>query len=407
MTRHIPAILAILLLSSAPAGGLALSDLLIAGSAEGETSRQAELYEEGTEALDDGAWDRAAKTFTEAARVPGDRTDGALYWKAYSLGKLGRRAEAIPALEELRKAFPKSRWSNDARALELELRGGKGVRPETEGDEELKLIALNSLMNSDADRAIPMLEKFLHGHQSPRLKERALFVLAQHGSPRARQIVSEIARGRSNPDLQEKALHYLGLFGGPESRQLLSEIYASSTSVEVRKKILHGFMVAGERGRLLTAARSEKSPELRAEAIHQLGIMGARAELWQMYGSEASSQVKEAIVHSLFLAGDSDRLLELARGEKDPELRREAIRKLGLLGGEQTGAKLIEMYRSARDGGDKEAVIHALFVQGNARALIDIARSEKDRQLREEVVQKLSVMQDKEATEYLLEILNR
>ena len=40
---------------------------------------------------------------------------------------------------------------------------------------EVKLLAINALMQSDEDRAIPMLEKILNGNSSPKLKERALF----------------------------------------------------------------------------------------------------------------------------------------------------------------------------------------------------------------------------------------
>ncbi len=372
-----------------------------------EAQRQEELYEEGADALDEGQWDRAETLFAEAARQPGERADGALYWQAYAQSKLGRRAEALATLAALKKRFPQSRWSNDASALELELKGGRNLQPESVEDEELKLIALNSLLNSDAERAIPMLEKFLQGNQSPKLKDRALFVLAQHGSPRAREIVADIARGKSNPGLQEKAIQYLGLFGGAKSRDTLAEIYATSTSVPVKEKILHSYMLSGDRERVLAAAKTEKNPELRGAAVHQLGIMGARSELWQLYQTETSREVKEEILQAMFISGDADRLLELARTEKDPELRAEAIQKAGLTDKPGIGEALVGVYRSDKDREIKEAVLQALFVQGNARALIEIAKTEKDRELRQEAVQKLSLMSDKEATEYLLEILNR
>ena len=59
-----------------------------------------------------------------------------------------------------------------------------------------------------------MIDKILRGTGSPRLKERALFVLAQNGTPQARQIVMDIAKGGGNPDLQAKAVTYLGALGG-------------------------------------------------------------------------------------------------------------------------------------------------------------------------------------------------
>jgi HEAT repeat protein len=400
-------IAAVLLGGAAP--GLPLAAVFETGwESPPADTREDKLYDQGTKALDDGDWDRAASAFTEVAKGNGARADAALYWVAYALNKQGRKADALAVLGGFSGKFPKSSWQKDVRALELEIRqsGGARAHPEAENDEELKLMALNSLVNTDPERAVPLLEKFLKGGSSRELKERALFVLAQSNSPRARQILAQAARGTSDPELQEKALHYLGIFGGRGNRQLLAEIYASpSSSVEVKEKILHSFMVAGEGDKILAAAKSEKDPRLRSAAVRQLGVMGARAELWQLYQSESSAEVKRAILRGLFIAGDADHLLELARGETNPELRRESIRKLGVMGKEKTGAALVTIYRSEKDPELRRAAIEGLFVQDNAHALIEIARAEKDAELKREAVKKLSVMRDKEATDYLIELL--
>src|SRR6266540_5434089 len=214
-----------------------------------DDSKDEGLYQRGSKSLDERRWDQAIEAFNEVVRQGGSRRDGALYWKAYAQNKLGQRAEALETLQELSKSFPNSRWSSDAKALEVEVRqaGGQQVPPEGAADEDLKLIALNSLVNTDSERAVPMLEKFLQGNQSPKLKEKALFVLSQSGSPRAREVLAKIARGESNPDLQMKALRNLAIFGGRESRQVMADIYASSSDMAVKRAILQSFMVAGER----------------------------------------------------------------------------------------------------------------------------------------------------------------
>jgi HEAT repeat protein len=404
----VPAALALFLAAALPAWPA--PDAGISSFEDGEEGeKQQEAYEKGTEALDDGKWEKAERAFAAAATLPGSRTDGALYWKAYAENKLGRRPEATATLEDLKRRFPNSRWARDARSLEAEVRqaSGRPGNPESESDEELKLIAINGLSNSDPEKAVPLLEKFLAGTASPKLKERALFVLAQSGSPRASEVVGSIARGQSNPDLQEKAIKYLGVFGGEKSRQVMAEIYAQSADEAVKEQILHSFMVSGDRERVLQAARTEKSPRLRAAAVHQLGVMGARSELWQLYQAEASREVKEAVLHSLFIAGDAERLLEVARTEKDLELRTEAIRRCGLLGKERTGAALVAIYKGEKDPTLKEAVVHGLFVQNNGAALVELAKGETNRELKADIVQKLSHMRSKEATDYLMEILNK
>jgi hypothetical protein len=55
----------------------------------------------------------------------------------------------------------------------------------------------------------------------------------------------------------------------------------------------------------------------------------------------------------------------------------------------------------------KEAVIRGLFLQNNAKALIDIAKKETNKELKKEALQKLSLMNDDEALAYMLQILNQ
>jgi len=374
-----------------------------------QDSRAEDAYQKGTKALDERRYDKAIEAFSEVARLKGSRTDGALYWKAFAQNKQGQRTEALATIDALRKEFPGSRWLNEAKVLELEIRqaSGQAVAPESEADEDLKLMAINSLQNSDPERALPMLEKLLKGNQSPKLKERALFVLAQSGSSQAREVLAQIARGNASPDLQMKALNYLGLFGGKASRQVLADIYASSTDNNVKRQILRSFMVGGDKDRLLAAAKEEKVPELRREAIRQLGVLGARDALAELYQSETTTETKETILHALMVGGGADRLIELARNEKDPKLRTAAIHMLGVMGSQKTADALMSMYESGKDPAVRKAVIQGLFVQGNAKALVALARKEADPAMKKEIVSKLSVMGSKEATDYLMEILNK
>jgi len=372
-------------------------------------SREDDLYEKGTGALDERAWDEASAAFRSVADMKGRRADAGLYWLAYARSRQGRGADALAVLDELRRAYPQSRWIKEAKALELEIRqkSGQATNPENVADEDLKLMALDGLLNTDPEQAIPLLEKFLKNSPSEKLQDRALFVLCQSDSPRAREIVRLIARGESNKELQARAIQNLGIFGGPESRQELQQIYASSAAPEARKAVLQAFMVSGEKDRLLEAARTEKDPEVRTHAIHMLGAMGAQGELWAMYQAETSREAKSALLQALGVAGATERLLEAARTEKDVEVRLDAIRALGPFAGPDNAGAIVEIYKGGSDPRVREAALQALFVQGNAKALIEIARTEKDPELRKRAVAQLSLMGSKEATAFLLEILEK
>jgi HEAT repeat protein len=371
--------------------------------------RERELYESGIEALDDDRYDRALERFNRVIEMNGSNVDGAKYWKAYAQNRLGQRAESLATIAELIKSHPNSRYVTQAKTLEADVRRstGQSASPETQADEDLKLMAINALQHQDPERAVPMIEKLLAGNNSPKVKARALFVLAQFNSPAARQVLAKVARGESHPDLQRRAIQYLGIHGGRESRQLLEDIYKSTSDVDVKRRILQAFMVSGERARLLQVAQGETVPELRGEAVQQLGVMGAHDELWQLYTKESSRDVKKQILQAMFVGGNSERLIQLAKSESDPELRRVAVRNLGLMGSRRTGDALVEIYNTDKDPAIRKAVLEGLFIQNNAESLVAIARKENDMTMKRQIVSKLSLMRSKVAMDYLMEIIEK
>ena len=102
------------------------------------------------------------------------------------------------------------------------------MNPAAIQDEDLKLYALQALSQQDPAQAVPLLERTIRGaNSSPKLRERALFVLAQMSDPRARKLLADAAKDDAHPEVQSKAIQYLGVHGGNENRALLAEVYQS------------------------------------------------------------------------------------------------------------------------------------------------------------------------------------
>jgi HEAT repeat protein len=376
---------------------------------EARVEQEQDRYEAGTDALDDHEWRRAISLFREVAQMHGPHVDAAIYWTAYAQAKSGDRTDALATLVELQKGFPKSKYVEDAKALEVEIRqnAGEHVAPERESDDDIKLMAINGLLGSDPDRAIPILESILRSNtQSSKMKDRALFVLSQNNSARGAEILSRIARDGSNRELQSRALKYLGIMGSENSRKVLADVYTSSNDIEIKRSVLKSFMISGDRARLFSLAKGEQNADLRRDAVRQLGVMGARNELADLYANETSVEVKKSIIQAMFIGGSADKLGELARGEKNPELRVAAIKSLGLVGGERSSAILRSLYESDPNMDVRHAVISALFLHGDAKTLVALGRAEKNAELRKAIVSKLSIMQSKDAADFLLDILN-
>jgi hypothetical protein len=383
--------------------GIGWADQSVTVNVERENS----YYEMGRSALDRRNWQDAINRFDQAAQLKGRRVDAALYWKAYAQGKNGQRTEALATVDMLVKGYPQSRYLNDAKALEIELKRGQ-VSPESQDDEDLKLLAIQGLQHSDPEQAIPLLEKLLASSNGPRIKERALYVLALSNSARAQEILLGIAKGGGNPDLQRKAIDYLATHSRNEGRAKLEEVYRTNTDQEIRLRVLRAYMSAGDRTRLLAVAQSEQSEDLRMAAIRYLGNSGAITELGQLYDKESSKAIRMQIVQSLASAGAIERLQQIARNETDTEIRMRAIRSFASVGRERSGTILQDMYAKETTPEAKRAIINALHAQGNAEGLVAVARRENDPKMKEEIVRRLSTMtKSKVALDYLMEILNK
>ena len=379
-----------------------------ADASPSQIEAQAEaIYRQAQQAIDQGRFERAIEQLDRLVSMTGNpRIDAALYWKSYTLNKQGQRAEALNTLADLQKRFADSRWLKDAKALEVEVRqaSGQAVSPDTQNDEEIKLLALRGLMQNDPDRVVPMIEKLLAGNSSPKLQENALFVLSQSRSTRAREIITNVAR-TGNPDLQIRAIRYLGAMGGPENRLLLDEIYRGTTDTAIKRQILRGLNNSTDRARLLALAKTETSPELRGLAVQQLGAIRADAELWDLYQSESSADIKRRILQGMAASGNTDRLVEVARTEKDPQLRLSAIRGLGATAGAKTGDVLRSLYSSDTSTDVRREILNSLMAHQNGAILVELARAEKDPAMKREIVRKLTSMNSKEASDYLFELL--
>jgi hypothetical protein len=316
------------------------------------------LFDQAREAIENSQFDRAIRDLDRlladklaTVDVKLGKMDAAMYWKAYSEAKLDKSREALETVKELTKQYAASPWVKDAKALAVEIQAANGqpVSAELQSDEELKLLALRGVMQADPDRGVPIIEKMLAGGASPRVRDRALFVLSQNRSTRARDVMLNTAKNNANPDLQRTAIRYLGMMGGADDREVLNGIYRSATDASVKRTILQSYFMSGNVDRMVDIAKTEKDGDLRRAAIHNLGVMRST--------------------------------------------------------GSNAGDALVSIYKADNSSDIKRAVVNSLFIQRNAKSLVDLARSEKDSSMKREIVQKLSVMKAPEATDYMLELL--
>jgi hypothetical protein len=204
------------------------------------------------------------------------RVDAAHYWKAYSEAKVRGTQEALKTIETMQQKFPTSRWMKDAMVLDLELRHltGQTIAPEAQADEDLKLLALRGIMQSDPERALPMVEKILAGTNPPKVKRNALFVLTQSRSPKAREIILATARNGADRDLQRSAIHHLGMMRADDE---LVRLYTPDAAPEIKRAVAQGLFMSHNAPRLVELARAEKDPAMKRSLVQKLSMMKSPA----------------------------------------------------------------------------------------------------------------------------------
>jgi hypothetical protein len=269
-------------------------------------------YTAGTHAMDEHRWPDAVSAFDKVISEKGKRVDAALYWKAYSLNKLGKTPLAIATCDQLRAQFADSTWNKDCSVisvdvgvkaqtmqdqgqamrdqmklshihpmvkidpLDFDMDGGSG-RVARGSDEDLKMLALNSLMYRDPVSALPLLRGILSGNQSLSIKKHALFILAQNKSPEAESILHDAALGKLDSQLQGQAIQAMAVFQGKRANDTLAEVYHKTTDPKIKKSIISAMFITKDAPHMVEMARNEKDLELKRTIVSQLALMNDKA----------------------------------------------------------------------------------------------------------------------------------
>ncbi|MBB5055989.1 hypothetical protein HDF16_000658 [Granulicella aggregans] len=238
-------------------------------------------YGDGTKAMNEQRWQDAVSSFDKVIQSKDRKSDAALYWKAYSLKKLGNAQAAASTCDELRARFTASSWNRDCSALTVDARvsippvemerheHSTGRTP----DEDLKILAMNSLLNQNPEKAVPILRGMLGSNQPPSLRKHALFVLAQSKSPEAEAILHDAELGKMGPDVQHDAIQAAGVFLGKKNNGTLVEVYKSTGDAKIKRSVVSALSVSQDASRMVDLARSEKDIEMKRSIVSQLAIM--------------------------------------------------------------------------------------------------------------------------------------
>lgn len=303
-----PSFLAAVLACFAPfahAAGTLASDVFVEARPEpNPPANDTGPYADGIRALNQQRWPEAVTAFSRVAAAHGKNADAALYWKAYSLNKLNQPTLVTATCSQLHATYSTSSWNRDCSALSLQLQLSpndlpssaeiqklvaetKNIRlsmpdlhidtPHPDPDADLKILALNSLMNRDPAQALPILRHLLTSNQSNDVKQHALFILAQNNAPEAQQLLHDIVLGHTDPALQREAIQMMGVTKGKRANKTLEQLYRSTSDPQIKEAVLNAFFISGDALRMVELARQEKDLDRKRDIVSKLALMQDKA----------------------------------------------------------------------------------------------------------------------------------
>ena len=79
-------------------------------------------------------------------------------------------------------------------------------------------------------------------------------------------------------------------------------------------------------------------------------------------------------------------LVDIATNSKDPSLQEIAVQSLAIYHPKDSAATLVQIYKTTSDAKVKRSVINGLFIARDATRLVDLARNEKDLNMKRDIV---------------------
>jgi HEAT repeat protein len=407
-----------------------------------------QAYRAARERLNQGEYRRAAEMFAEVYRryPTSSYAAQALYYQAFALYRNGRERDlraAGDALRELQSRYADEEVAQrDAEELMARVEGELAQRGDAEAGEEvarrvrgigaggqeeacedeIRIAALNALLQMDSERALPILERVLADRGddacSVEMRRKAVFLLSQHVDEESIDILLDIVQNDPDAEVRHQAVFWLSQVPGERTVDALENILQTSDDPELQNKAIFSLsQVQGDRaGQILRdyAMREGADPELRAQAIFWLGQSHAAENadfLREIYESTDEYEIKEKIIFSLAQLGDEESaswLLGVAADVNEPmEMRKKALFWAGqshVLSIEEMG----ELYGQMPEREMKEQIIFALSQRHDDAAvdwMLEIARTEEDVELRKKAIFWLSQSDDPRVAEFLLQLI--
>ncbi|HEX9705905.1 MAG TPA: HEAT repeat domain-containing protein [Gemmatimonadales bacterium] len=426
------------------------------------------LYRAGRRALNRNDYRTAVGLFHQVHEQHPRSTyaPAALYYEAYALYRIGGDEELRTARDRLRahaERFPRAATQRDAAVLLRRVQGALAQRGDAEAaedveeavravappqdvqppqraqpprgtpprrrsecndddDDDLRLAALNAMLQMDADRALPILKTVLEKRDegSTCLRRKAIFLVSQKRAAETEDILLDAARRDPDSEVRLQAVFWLSQVGTEKSAIALDSILQNSTDPELQEKAI--FALSQHRSARAAQAlrgyaeRRDVPQHIREQAIFWLSQHHSAdnaAFLKALFPKLENDELKEKVLFAMSqMRGDeNDRwLLDVALDRsQNMEIRKKALfwagqsRRVPI-------ADLVALYNGTDDREMREQLVFVYSQRREPQAvdkLLEIAKTDTDRELRKKALFWLGQSRDPRVAQLLLEIINQ
>ena len=408
------------------------------------------LYRKAREALNNSEYRKAADLFAQiVTRYPKSTyAADALYWRAFSLYSIGRETDlrdALSALDTQRARFPDAATRGESNTLAVRIRGAlaKGgdasaaaavssvaTRPsacpkgsDREDDGDMRMAAMNALLQMDSEQALPILKEVVQRRDacSVALRRKAMFLLSQKSTPQAEELLIDAVKGDPDRGVREQAVFWLGQVNTERATSTLEQLATSAADTDIREKAIFALEQQNSpRAAALIrrlAEANDAPASVRERAIFSLGQHRSAdnaAFLRSLFGRLAKGDRDEALRKKILFSlsqmsgeGNDKWLLGVAQDNSQSEdTRKHALFCAGQAG--VSGADLASLYDKLTDSALKEHLVWVLSESPDKAAgdkVFDIAKRDKDAEMRKKALFWLTQKNDPRAKQLLIDIL--
>jgi HEAT repeat protein len=422
------------------------------------------LYRAGRRALNAGNYREAANYFARIrARYPnsGYAAD-AYYWEAYARyrgGNTGDLRVARELLKQQAQEHPDAATMHDAEILLGRVQGTLARRGDAEAaegvaiaaapevtvvverpprperperperpprpqrhEDDLRVAALNALLQMNAEQAVPILRKVLERRDegSVELRRKAVFIISQQQTDETAEIMLDVVRNDPDAEVRAQAVFWLSQVPTEEAVIALDSVLLYSTDRNVQEKAVFALSQHGShramQGLRNYVQRDDVPEELKEKAIFWIGQHGDaenREFLRELYGRLRSAELRERVIFAISQGGTEEDSRWLMDRALDPdeslEMRKKALFWAGQ-SGEVSTDDLVRLYDTMADLDMKNQLIFVFSQRHEPEVidkLMDIARNEPNPDLRKKAVFWLGQSNDPRVADFLLEIITQ